>query len=164
MIEKTNSELRFNPKMTNDFCYLLHVRYAECDAQKVVFNARYADYADIAVGEFSKAIWGSYQDLLAIGIDNQVISYSINWSAPARFDDVLAITVKPNKVGNTSYSLHVDFYNYDTQVKIASAEIVNVMVSASDHKKMIIPENMRQQFESGARGVEIDHAGVKART
>jgi len=147
--------------MINDFCYLLRVRYAECDAQKVVFNARYADYTDIAVSEFSKAIWGSYQDLQAKGIDNQVVSYSINWTAPAHFDEVLAITVMPNKVGNTSYSLQVDFYNYDSQVIIASAEIVNVMVSMSDHKKMNIPKNMRQQLESGARGIEIDHAGVK---
>ena len=27
---------------------LVRVRYAECDAQGVVFNARYADYADLA--------------------------------------------------------------------------------------------------------------------
>ena len=46
--------------MTNDFCYLLRVRYSECDAQKVVFNGRYSDYVDIAAGEFTRAIWGDY--------------------------------------------------------------------------------------------------------
>ena len=38
------------------FRYFLRVRYSECDAQKVVFNARYGDYIDLAVLEFLKAI------------------------------------------------------------------------------------------------------------
>ena len=33
----------------NQFTLLLRVRYGECDAQEVVFNARYADYIDIAM-------------------------------------------------------------------------------------------------------------------
>lgn len=34
--------------MTPPFRYYLRVRYGECDAQKVVFNARYGDYVDLA--------------------------------------------------------------------------------------------------------------------
>lgn len=37
------------------FRYYLRVRYDECDAQKVVFNARYGAYVDLAVGEFYRA-------------------------------------------------------------------------------------------------------------
>ena len=33
--------------MASRFRYYLRVRYGECDAQKVVFNARYADYVDL---------------------------------------------------------------------------------------------------------------------
>ena len=146
--------------MTNDFCYLLRVRYSECDAQKVVFNGRYSDYVDIAAGEFTRAIWGNYNDTLSKGIDNQVVSYSIEWQGPAHFDDVLAVRVKPSKIGNTSYSLQVDFYNYDNQKMIASAQIVYVMVSVGEHEKMAIPDEMRKQLESGAQGITVNHAGV----
>ena len=38
------------------FRYYLRVRYGECDAQKVVFNARYADYVDLAAVEFLRAL------------------------------------------------------------------------------------------------------------
>jgi len=31
------------------FRYYLRVRYVECDAQKVVFNSRYAEYVDVSV-------------------------------------------------------------------------------------------------------------------
>ena len=146
--------------MTNDFCYLLRVRYSECDAQKVLFNGRYSDYVDIAAGEFTRAIWGNYNDTLSKGIDNQVVSYSIEWQGPAHFDDVLAVRVKPSKIGNTSYSLQVDFYNYDNQKMIASAQIVYVMVSVGEHEKMAIPDEMRKQLESGAQGITVNHAGV----
>ena len=146
--------------MTNDFCYLLRVRYSECDAQKVVFNGRYSDYVDIAAGEFTRAIWGDYNDMLSQGIDNQVVSYSIDWQGPAHFDDVLAVRVKPKKIGNTSYSLQVDFYHYDNKNMIASAQIVYVMVSVDEHEKMAIPDVMRKQLESGAQGITVNHAGV----
>jgi acyl-CoA thioester hydrolase len=37
------------------FRYYLRVRYSECDSQKVVFNARYGEYVDLAVTEYVRA-------------------------------------------------------------------------------------------------------------
>lgn len=145
--------------MNTDFCYFLRVRYSECDAQKVVFNGRYVDYIDIAATEFMRVVWGNYNDILYRGIDNQVVSVSINWQAPAHFDEVLAITVKPVKIGTSSYSLLVDFFNYNGFAKLASAEIVYVMVDSIEHTKMEIPKDMRKQIEKGAPGIKIDHSG-----
>jgi len=146
--------------MNNDFCYLLRVRYSECDAQKVVFNGRYVDYIDIAFTEFIRVIWGNYNDILSKGIDNQVVKLSVNWKAPAHFDDVIAITVKSIRIGSSSYTLQVDFFNHKTAVNIASAEIIYVMVSVAEHKKMEIPKDMRKKLEEGSPGTTIDHAGV----
>ena len=69
------------------FRLLLRVRYGECDAQQVVFNARYGDYVDVAATEFYRAVFGSYQALLEQGLDSQVVRMVTDWSAPARFDD-----------------------------------------------------------------------------
>ena len=77
--------------MSKPFTHYLRVRYSECDAQKVVFNAKYAEYVDIAATELMRVLWGPYEDVLASGVDNQVVSLTINWRAPAAFDDVLAI-------------------------------------------------------------------------
>ncbi len=148
--------------MNDEFCYFLRVRYSECDAQKVVFNGRYVDYVDIAVTEFIRVIWGNYNDILSDGIDNQVVSLSINWKAPAHFDEIIAITVKPVRIGNSSYSLRIDFYNHESSKLLASAEIVYVMVSVNQHTKMEIPQDMRKKLERGAPGIKIDHAGLNA--
>lgn len=147
--------------MTNDFTYLLRVRYAECDAQKVVFNGRYSDYVDIAINEYFRSLWGDYNDLLARGIDNQVVSFSINWSAPAHFDEVLAARVKTKKIGNSSFTLQVDFYHYESGRFLSSADIVYVMVTVDSHQKMTVPPEMREALENGVPGVTINHAGVE---
>jgi len=149
--------------MTNTnkpFTHLLRVRYAECDAQKIVFNARYADYIDIATTEFTRAIWGDYNDVLETGVDNRVVSMTINWKAPAIFDDVLAIYVEPKKIGNTSYTLGIQFYKYDTEQLLADAEITYVLVNADDYKKTSIPDTLRAQLSNGAVGIISNHAGV----
>ncbi len=147
--------------MNDDFCYLLRVRYSECDAQKVVFNGRYVDYIDTAVTEFIRFTWGGYNKILADGIDSQVVSLSVNLKAPARFDEVVAVTVKPIRVGTTSYALQIDMYNYESSLHLASAEVVYVMVSVDQLVKMEVPQDMRKQLEEGASGRIVDHAGVK---
>lgn len=145
--------------MNDAFNYFLRVRYAECDAQKVVFNSRYVDYVDAAMTEFTRVIWGNYNDLLAQGIDNQVVSLKLDWKAPARFDEVIAITVKPVRVGNSSYTLQLDFFNHDEGRHLATADVVYVMVSAEALEKMAIPDTMRESLEKGAPGVRVDHSG-----
>jgi acyl-CoA thioester hydrolase len=79
--------------LSEHFTLLLRVRYGECDAQQVVFNARYADYIDIAMTEYFREAVGGFQYLLEQGLDNQVVSLHIDWHSSAKFDDVLAISV-----------------------------------------------------------------------
>lgn len=145
--------------MNDAFNYFLRVRYAECDAQKVVFNSRYVDYVDAAMTEFTRVIWGNYNDLLAQGIDNQVVSLKLDWKAPARFDEVIGIAVKPVRIGNSSYTLQLDFFNHDGNRHLATAEVVYVMVTAEGLEKMALPKRLRESLEAGAPGVRVDHSG-----
>ena len=146
--------------MNKEFQYLLRVRYAECDSQKVVFNGKYVEYIDIAVTEFVRVTLGDYNELIEKGIDYQVVSVTVNWKAPAHFDEVLAISVQILKMGNTSFTLQIGFYNYDTKAIVATGEITYVLVDPKEHTKMIIPPDMRGVLEEGASGVVVNHAGV----
>jgi acyl-CoA thioester hydrolase len=143
-----------------NFTYLLRVRYSECDAQKIVFNGKYAEFVDIAAAEYSREIWGSYNDLLAMGVDSQVVNLNISWQSPSTFDDVLAIEVITGKVGNSSYIFEFEIRNYETGVSVASAEVVYVMVDATEYIKLSIPGDLRQKLEQGAPGVIVNHAGI----
>lgn len=144
----------------NDFTHLLRVRYSDCDAQKVVFNGKYAEYIDVAATEFTRTIWGHYNDVLAMGVDSQVVSLNISWKASSSFDNVLAIGVKAGHIGNTSYRLEFEIANFSTQELVATAEIIYVLVSATEFSKMSIPDDFKRKLEHGSPGVIVDHAGA----
>lgn len=141
------------------FEFRLRVRYAECDAQHVVFNARYGDYVDITINEYIRTLFGSYQQMLDQGLDMQVVALNQSWQAPARFDDVLCGRVEPGPVGNTSFTVNVTFYRYGDNTRLMSAEVVYVMIDPATMSKKPIPEQTRALLERGAPGVMISHAG-----
>lgn len=142
------------------FTYLLRVRYSECDAQKIVFNGKYTEFLDVASTEFIRAIWGDFNEISAIGIDNQVVNLNISWKAPSAFDDVLSISVNASHIGNSSYTLSFNIVNYKTGTEIANAEIVYVMVDATAFTKKSIPEELKQKLQQGAPNLIVNHAGA----
>jgi acyl-CoA thioester hydrolase len=144
----------------NPFTHYLRVRYAECDAQKVVFNARYGDYIDVAVTEFMRAL-GFAKEMVSGELDYQLVKQTIEWKAPARFDQVLAIAVSPRQLGSTSFTLRSEFRLAGRETAIATAETVYVLVDAASHQKRPLPDRFRVALEAGAVGVESDHAGYE---
>lgn len=146
----------------SQFTLRIRVRYNECDAQNVVFNARYADYADLASTEFLRAALGGYQELLANGFENQIVKLLIEWKAPARFDDVLDLNVSVGRIGNSSFTLHTAIMNAETNQLIATAEAVYVFVSAKDFSSCPIPDFVRAKFDDASDFGVMDQSGSTA--
>jgi len=145
--------------MKDEFLYLLRVRYAECDAQQVVFNAKYVEFVDVAITEYFRLLWGDYTFITEQGLDFQVVNVTINWKAPAQFDDVVAITIDLKRIGTSSFTYALVFSNYRTKRVLATVEITYVMVSLKEHQKRAIPPTIRKQLAHGASGI-VNHAGV----
>lgn len=141
------------------FRYTLRVRYGECDAQKVVFNARYGDYVDLATVEFMRAT-GLAAALLAGEFDYQVVKQITEWKSPARFDDVLEARVSTAALGNTSFTLRVEFRIADGGTLVALVETVYVNVKPHALTKAPLSPKVRAALEQGAPGVWIDHAAI----
>ena len=156
-MNKANS---ITPEQQRPFELLLRVRYAECDAQAIVFNARYAEYADLAATEFMREVIGDYRNLVNQGVDNQVVSLQIDWKSSARFDDILALAVSINKVGNTSFTMNIDFTNAQTKREVASARIVYVMIDTSTMTKTRVTDELKDKLLTGAVGKVCNMSGA----
>jgi len=143
---------------TERFRYYLRVRYGECDAQKVVFNARYADYVDLATAEFLRAL-GFEHEIQTAELDYQLVKQTLEWRAPARYDQVLELSVAPKHLGTTSFTFLTEFRLAGSDAVIATAETVYVHVDTHTLKKQTLPDSMRDAFTRGAPGVVVDHAG-----
>ena len=141
-----------------DFRYLLRVRYSECDAQSVVFNSRYGDYVDVAITEYFRVLFGGFQELTKRGLDSQVVNLTTNWQDSAKFDQVLCLSVSLSHIGNSAFSLKVEFTEYGSQRKIAVSDITYVMVDSKDFQKTLIPNWFRLKLSEGAGGIIVDHA------
>jgi len=138
--------------------YYLRVRYSECDAQKIVFNARYGEYADLATTEFTRAL--GYGEALNNGeLDYQLVKQTTEWRAPARFDDVLELSVQATHIGNTSFTLRTEFRVAGTERVTCTVETVYVRVDAHTLTKTPLTPEFRAALREGASGKTTDHAG-----
>jgi len=140
--------------MTEPFRFLFRVRYGECDAQSIVFNARWGDYVDIAVTELARALFDG-----DLGGDWKLVKQTLEWRASARFDDVLEARVRTLRVGTTSFAIATEFRRFGAEPVLVLAETIYVM-TGPDGAKRAIPDAARASLERGAPGVVVDHAGT----
>lgn len=144
--------------MTEPFRYYLRVRYGECDAQYVVFNARYGDYVDLASTEYLKACFAG-RDLFDGSFEYQVVRQLTEWKGSARFDEVVEVSVRPAKLGTTSFSLAFELRKAGTPGVLVTCETVYVTVDKATWKKRPLTNDELARIEAGAQGERIDHAG-----
>jgi acyl-CoA thioester hydrolase len=140
------------------FRYYMRVRYGECDAQHVVYNAVYGEYLDLAATEFLRAALAPH-DAFNGAFEFQVVKLLVEWKAPARFDDVLEIKVRCANLGTTSFALGFELRRAGAPEILVTGETVNVHVDKATWVKQPIPADLKRRLLSGAAGQRIDHAG-----
>jgi acyl-CoA thioester hydrolase len=143
--------------MADPFRYYLRVRYGECDAQRVVFNPRWADYVDIGSVEFFHAL-GFGPALDSGAFDYQVVKLTLEWKAPARFDQVLELSIYTSHLGNTSFTTITEFRLAGAEKVICMAETVYVNVDSKTLAKLPLSPEIRTALNLGAPGRRVDHA------
>jgi acyl-CoA thioester hydrolase len=144
--------------MTTPFRYYLRVRYQDCDAQHVVFNSRYSDYADILSIEFMRAALPRPTDGFDGTFEIQSVRQVIEWKSPARFDNVLEISAWVSRIGTTSFTLNTEMRRAGEAQVLATTETTYVHVDPKTFTKREIEPHMRAALEVGARGKATDHA------
>ena len=154
------------------FRYFLRVRYGECDAQGIVFNARWVDYIDVAASEYTRVVFGTVDPAKSgprsegggftptPGIDWRLVKQTVEWKSPGRYDDVLDIRVRTVRVGTTSFVLATEFRRFADGAHLATAETIYVVVDVAADVKRPIPDHHRAALERGAPGVIVDHAAA----
>ena len=128
--------------MAETLTHPVRVRYAECDAQGVVFNAHYLAWFDMNMTELWRAAFGSYQAAVDRGIDIVVVTAELTYRASARFDDLVDLDVAVAAMGTTSLTT-AHAVRRDGQV-LVTGTLRHVMVDARSLTKTPIPEWVRE--------------------
>ena len=160
------------PLKRSDFRFFdrLRVRWAEIDAQKIVFNGHYLMYFDTAVAGYWRALAMPYaQTMERLGGDLYVRKATLEYEASARYDDLLDIGMRCARIGNSSIVFSAAAFRLDRL--LVACELVYVFADPQTQTSKPVPDALRatlDAFEAGATMVEVrvgrwDALGIDAR-
>jgi acyl-CoA thioester hydrolase len=129
------------------FVHRLRVRYAECDAQGVLFNANYLTYIDHSVTELWRAAYGGYQRMLDQGVDVVVAEASLRFLRSARFDQEVDAEMLVTHLGTTSLRSRHRLIDARDRAVLMVADTRHVWVDLETGDKTPIPDWARAGLE-----------------
>ena len=130
------------------FSHETRVGFDETDAQGVVYYGRYLPYFDHARTEY-------HRHLGSLGVDGAEFAMrasSVEYHAPARFDDLIECFVRVSRIGRTSATYEcVAVRLPDDELMVTATQTV-VLVDVTMRRPVPIPEQARgaiRAFEGG---------------
>jgi len=121
------------------FKYAAYTRvgFSDTDAQGIVYYGRYLPYFDLARVEYHRHL-----DLLDVGAGFEFVmrASSVEYHAPARFDDLIEVFVRAARIGRTSVTFENAAYREDDVLMVTASQTV-VLVDLDERKACAIPES-----------------------
>jgi acyl-CoA thioester hydrolase len=129
------------------------VGFSDTDAQGIVYYGRYLPYFDSARVEYHRHL-----DMLATGRNAHEFvmrANTIEYHAPARFDDLLEVFIRVSKIGRTSIAYDCAAYRVEDDVLMATAQQTLVLVDLDARRPCPIPDSYRQTI-GGFEGEDLE--------
>lgn len=138
-------------------------RYGEADMQAVIFNARYLDYADLAISVYWKqagmTLFGD--DMLSF----HVVNASIDFKQPIRPDELIDLCCVTERIGTTSLTTLIELRSADEEGEgdlRASIRIVHVSVDLATHRPRPVSDDIRKVLTEFDERDEVLLTGERA--
>jgi YbgC/YbaW family acyl-CoA thioester hydrolase len=139
---------------TTVFSHRLRVRWSEVDMQRIVFNAHYLAYFDIAFTEYWRALALPYDEAMQqLGGEVYLKKATLEYHASAKADDLLEITLQHSRSGTSSMLMAAAVKRGDAT--LVSGELLYVFADPATQKSTPIPEALRQIQAAFAAGESL---------
>jgi len=123
------------------------VGFSDTDAQGVVYYGRYMPYFDLARTEYHRHLGRVHLG----GIDFAMRAITVDYVAGARFDDLLEVFVRVERIGTTSITYDHAAYRTDDDTLMSTAKTTLVCIALDERKAVPIPQEFRDQIEAFER-------------
>jgi acyl-CoA thioester hydrolase len=137
------------------FKYAAYTRvgFSDTDAQGIVYYGRYLPYFDLARVEYHRHL-----GLLAVDREHDFVmrAGTVEYLAPARFDDLLEVFVRLARIGQTSATYELAAYRVEDDLTLVTARQTLVLVDVAERRARAIPE----WFKDAIREFEGDDIEV----
>lgn len=128
------------------FVFTHRVTYAECTVGNHIYHSRYLDLLEAARGEYLRSLGTTvlhWQEQDAIF---PVVEARLRYKSPARYDDLLAIEVRPTLVEKVRVNFGHRILNQDGRL-ILEAETFHAC-TGRDEKPRRIPEDLAEKLQA----------------
>jgi acyl-CoA thioester hydrolase len=123
---------------------LTRVGFSDTDAQGIVYYGRYLPYFDQARVEYARHL-----EMLATGPEEHEFvmrANTIEYLAPARFDDLVEVFIRVARIGTTSVTYECSAYRVDDDVLMVTATQTLVLVDLDERKACPVPEWFKEKI------------------
>jgi acyl-CoA thioester hydrolase len=124
------------------------VWFSDTDAQGVVYYGRYLPYFDHARTEYHRHLGG----LATAGCEFVMRASSVEYHAPARFDDLIEAFVRVSRIGRTSVTYECAAHRLPDDTLMVTAQQTLVLISLGSRQPTPVPDALR----AAVRGFELD--------
>jgi len=124
------------------------VRYAEIDAQAVVFNSRYLEYFDIGITEYWRAAGVYDRWPLHESPEFHVARAEVDYRAPILLDEEIDICVRASRVGTSSMTFLFELHGAGADDLRARGQLINVHVAEAQGAPAPVPQEFLFLFEA----------------
>ncbi len=119
------------------------VGFSDTDAQGIVYYGRYMPYFDLARVEYHRSL-----DLLRLEEGSFVMrAMSVEYLAPARFDDPIDVYVRVARIGRTSVTYDFAAYLATDELAVTANQTL-VLVDLAERRPRPIPDSFRERIRA----------------
>lgn len=113
---------------TFSWVYTNRVRFAETDAQGIVYFGEFVKYLDEATFEFYRRIGHPYEERIEEGEEMVIAHVEVDYHQPARFPDEIRHGVAVSELGESSITFDYRAEGRDEGQLLAEGSVVQVAI------------------------------------
>lgn len=125
----------------------IRVRYSDTDHFGVVYYANYLNWLEAGRTEILRDNGISYKDYEIKGFFAPVVKLEVEWKNSARYDDIVVIETKIEKIGNSSVEFGYNIYRKEGNLLLATAKTINVFIKKNG-ETIRVPDEIRKILEN----------------
>ena len=115
------------------------VGFSDTDAQGIVYYGRYLPYFDAARVEYHRALGVLGMEIGEEGQEFVMRALTVDYHAPAVFDDLIEVYVRLARIGRTSATYELAAYRARDDVLVVTATQTLVLVDLDERRPVGIP-------------------------
>ena len=133
------------------FYHTLRVRYAEIDAQGIVFNAHYLTYFDTTLNELFREVGLTPSMPDPIGLykehDFNLVKSLVEYRQPVYFDQLIDIYAGIRRIGRSSLTFNLYLTEHGKRSLRTFGEVVWVYANQNTYQSVELPADVKDLLE-----------------